>query len=149
MVKFVFSLTVYHNFSCDLFESCGCWTHQRRTDNRAGNSEKEQTVAIAFECSISFIIFGANNLFSFIWKRMFCHRCIFHWFRRKYHFSCRANLINMCHDLLRESWFCNGPKYFLDQWKMFSCPPSINKNKYLENWNSNIWRLWCREQVII
>ena len=31
---------------------------------------------------------------------------------------------------------------------MFSCPPSINKNKDLENWNSNIWRLWCREQVI-
>ena len=30
---------------------------------------------------------------------------------------------------------------------MFSCPPSINKNKDLENWNSNIWRLWCREQV--
>ena len=32
---------------------------------------------------------------------------------------------------------------------MFSCPPSINKNKDLENWNSNIWRLWCREQVKI
>ena len=32
---------------------------------------------------------------------------------------------------------------------MFSCPPSINKNKDLEKWNSNIWRLWCREQVII
>ena len=33
------------------------------------------------------------------------------------------------------------------KWKMFSCPPSINKNKELENWNSNIWRLWCHEQV--
>ena len=32
---------------------------------------------------------------------------------------------------------------------MFSCPPSISKNKDLENWNSNIWRLWCREQVKI
>ena len=31
---------------------------------------------------------------------------------------------------------------------MFSCPPSINKHKNLENWNSNIWRLLCREQVI-
>ena len=31
---------------------------------------------------------------------------------------------------------------------MFPCPPSINKNKDLENWNLNIWRLWCREQVI-
>ena len=30
---------------------------------------------------------------------------------------------------------------------MFSCPPSLNKNTDLENWNSNIWRLWCREQV--
>ena len=26
---------------------------------------------------------------------------------------------------------------------------SISKNKDLENWNSNIWRLWCREQVKI
>ena len=25
--------------------------------------------------------------------------------------------------------------------------PFNNKNKYLENWNSNIWRVRCREQV--
>ena len=30
---------------------------------------------------------------------------------------------------------------------MFSCPPFNNKNKDLENWNSNIWRVRCREQV--
>ena len=31
---------------------------------------------------------------------------------------------------------------------MFSCPPSINKNKDLENSNSNFWRVRCHEQVI-
>ena len=29
-------------------------------------------------------------------------------------------------------------KIFFGPMKMFSCPPSINKNKDLENWNSNI-----------
>ena len=31
---------------------------------------------------------------------------------------------------------------------MFSCPPLINKDKDLENSNSNFWRVRCRETVI-
>ena len=38
--------------------------------------------------------------------------------------------------------------YFLDQWKNVFLSPFNNKNKDLENWNSNIWRVQCREQVI-
>ena len=53
-----------------------------------------------------------------------------------------SNSPNLCFYLLK-----GEKKTFLDQWKMFSSPPSINKNNYLEIWNSNIWRLWCREQV--
>ena len=46
-------------------KSCGCRTRQRRSENGPGNVDKERSVAIAFECRISFIIFGSNNLFSY------------------------------------------------------------------------------------
>ena len=60
-----------------------------------------------------------------------------------------SNSPNLCFYLLKgdKKTFFIGPKNIFDQRKMFSCPASINKNKDLENWISNIWRLWCREQV--
>ena len=58
-----------------------------------------------------------------------------------YHITCSR------HQSLQIFEFFIGPKNIFDQRKMFSCPASINKNKDLENWISNIWRLWCREQV--
>ena len=40
----------------------------------------------------------------------------------------------------KKTFFHWSKKYFRPI-KTFSCPPSINKNKYLENWNSNVWSL--------
>ena len=43
---------------------------------------------------------------------------------------------------------CSSHAVTKNQWKNVFLSPFNNKNKDLENWNSNIWRVWCREQVI-
>ena len=51
--------------------------------------------------------------------------------------SRHRNLQNIRIPILQIFVFVYWKKYF-GPIKMFSCPPSINKNKDLENWNSNI-----------
>ena len=103
----------------------------------------EQYQSVKFIYSAKATIFMRNIRWSLLWKIKACNL-----FTTSESPNIRILQI-FCLYLLKgdKKTFFIGRKYFLDQWKMFSCPPSINKNKDLENWNSNIWRLWCREQV--
>ena len=87
---------------------------------------------------LSFLVFLVNQVtktFIYIFKKA-CLSCL----ANGNHITCsrHRNLQNIRIPILQIFVFVYWSKIFFGPMKMFSCPPSINKNKDLENWNSNI-----------